>query len=183
VIAIATPVIDGDRLLVNSFYDGSLLLRLRSDRPAVDELWRRLGPDEQNTDALHSIMSTPVILGQHIYGVDSYGELRCLVAASGDRVWEDRTATPKNRWSNIHMVRGSDERMWMFNERGELLIARLSPRGFEEIDRVKLIEPTRVQLDRRGSGVCWAHPAYANRHVFARNDESLVAASLAAGEN
>ncbi len=32
-------------------------------------------------------------------------------------------------------------------------------------------------------GVCWSHPAYAGKHIFARNDEELVCASLAAGEN
>ena len=29
-------------------------------------------------------------------------------------------------------------------------------------------------------GVCWSHPAYANKHVFARNDKELVCASLSA---
>ena len=67
--------------------------------------------------------------------------------------------------------------MWMFNERGELLIATLSPQGFKEISRAKLIEPTTDQLEQRG-GVCWSHPAYAYQHVFARNDRELVCASL-----
>lgn len=68
----------------------------------------------------------------------------------------------------------------MFNERGELIIAKLSPRGFEEISRAQLIEPTTSIRFRRGAGVCWAHPAFAYRHVFARNDRELVCASLAA---
>jgi hypothetical protein len=66
----------------------------------------------------------------------------------------------------------------MFNEEGELIIARLSTAGFEEISRTKLIEPTTAQLRQRG-GVCWAHPAFANKHIFARNDQELVCASLA----
>jgi outer membrane protein assembly factor BamB len=116
--------------------------------------------------------------GDYVYGVDSYGELRCLDARTGDRVWEDLTATPKARWSNIHIVRNGP-RYWMFNERGELLIGELSPKGFREISRAKLIEPTTEQLAQRG-GVCWSHPAYAGRCVFARNDRELVCASLAA---
>lgn len=68
-------------------------------------------------------------------------------------------------------------KVWMFNERGELLITKLSPGGYEEISRAKLIDPTIEQLNR---GVCWAHPAYAYRHVFARNDRELVAADLSA---
>lgn len=180
-IGIATPVIDGDRLFVTSFYDGSLMLRLLQDKPAVETLWQRAGSDEKNTDALHSIISTPVFDGEQLYGVDSYGELRCLDAATGDRIWEDLTATPRNRWSNIHFVRNAD-RYWMFNEMGELIIAKLDAKGFHEINRAQLIEPTREQLSGSGrrKGVCWAHPAFAYRHVFIRNDNELVCASLAA---
>ena len=69
----------------------------------------------------------------------------------------------------------------MFNERGELIIAKLSPDGYQEISRAKLIEPTRLQLNRRG-GVCWSHPAFAGGHVFARSDEVLVCVSLLADE-
>ncbi|HJN10306.1 MAG: PQQ-binding-like beta-propeller repeat protein [Pirellulaceae bacterium] len=177
-IGVATPVVSGDRLFVTSFYDGSLMLRLRQDKPAVEQLWRRMGDSEQQTDALHSIISTPLFMGDYIYGTDSYGELRCLKAASGDRVWEDLTATPKARWSNLHFVQNGD-RTWMFNERGELIICKLSPQGFDEISRAKLIEPTRNQLNKRG-GVCWSHPAFANRHIFIRNDKEIVCASLEA---
>ena len=76
------------------------------------------------------------------------------------------------------MVRNGS-RMIMFNERGELIIGRLAPEGFTEISRAKLIDPTTEQLRRRG-GVCWAHPAFAYRHVFARSDRELVCANLAA---
>jgi outer membrane protein assembly factor BamB len=181
VINIATPVVHQNRAFFTSFYDGSFMLSLGSDEPSAEPLWSRNGRDEQHTDALHSIISTPYLEGDYVYGVDSYGEFRCLDAKTGDRVWESLEPTPKSRWSTIHMVKNGP-RMWMFNERGELVIARLSPQGYEEISRAKLIEPTRVQLPQRG-GVCWAHPAYADRHVFARNDEELVCASLAAGEN
>jgi len=177
VIATATPVIDNNRLFVTSFYDGCMVLKLATDRLAVEQVWKRNGRSERETDGLQSIISTPIIKGSYIYGVDSYGELRCLHADTGERIWENLDATPKARWSTIHMVRNG-EQMWMFNERGELLIGKLSPAGFEEISRSKLIEPTRDQLNQRG-GVCWAHPAYANKCVFARNDVELVCASLA----
>jgi outer membrane protein assembly factor BamB len=181
VINIATPVLEKNRLFFTSFYDGSLMLSLKTDELVVEQLWRRSGRDERNTDSLHSIISTPYLEGDHVYGVDSYGEFRCLDALSGDRIWESLEPTPKARWSTVHMVKNGP-RMWMFNERGELVIAKLSPQGFQEISRAKLIKPTRVQLSQR-EGVCWSHPAYAYRHVFARNDEELVSASLAAGAN
>jgi len=176
-IGVPTPVVEKDRVFFTSFYDGSLMLRLRNDRPDVEKLWQIKGRDEKNTDALHSIISTPVFDNGYIYGVDSYGELRCLDANDGRRVWEDKTAVPTARWSTIHFVKNGD-RYFLFNERGDLIIARLSPVGYEEISRAHLLQPTEDQLRQRG-GVCWSHPAYANKHIFARNDNELVCASLA----
>ena len=177
-IGVATPVVEKDRVFFTSFYDGSLMLRLANDKPEVEKVWQIAGRDEQNTLALHSIISTPIFENGYIYGVDSYGELRCLDAANGDRLWEDKTAVPTARWSTIHFVKNGD-RYFLFNERGELLIGRLSPQGFQEISRAKLLDPTEEQLRKRG-GVCWSHPGFANRHVFARNDKELVCVSLAA---
>ncbi len=76
VIGIATPSVGADRLLVSSFYDGSLVLALDRSQPKVAEVWRRLGPDEQHTNSLHAMIGTPLVEGDYIYGVDSYGELR-----------------------------------------------------------------------------------------------------------
>ena len=176
-IGVATPIVDQGRVFLTSFYDGSLLLKLSSKPSEVEKVWQRVGKSETATDALQSIISTPLFLGDHIYGVDSYGELRCLDAKNGDRVWENLTATPKARWSTIHFVVNGD-RQFLFNERGELIIAKLTPGGYNEISRAALIEPTEEQLRQR-KGVCWSHPAYANKHVFARNDKELVCASLA----
>ena len=178
IIGISTPVLYKDMLFVTGFFDGSMMLRLRQDEMAVDLVWRKSGSDEQHTESLHSIISTPIIFDDHIYGVDSYGELRCLNALTGDRIWESLAAVPRARWATIHFVRHDNE-VWMFNERGELIISKLSPAGFDEISRAKLIEPTMGQLPRRG-GVCWTHPAFANRHVFVRNDKELICANLAA---
>lgn len=180
VISVATPAYDQGRVFTTSFYDGSQLLALADDAPTAELLWRRAGPNERNTDALHSIISTPVLEGDYVYGVDSYGELRCLEAATGDRIWESDAAVPRERWATIHFVKHED-RWFLFNEKGELIIARLSPQGYEEISRAKLIDPTLPQLnDATRGGVCWSHPAFADRCVFARNDEELVCADLSA---
>jgi outer membrane protein assembly factor BamB len=178
VIGIATPVFQDNHLFVSSFYDGSLLLRVNPGELAVEEIWRRKGPSETDTESLHCCISTPLLQEDYIYGVDSHGELRCLDLKTGDRIWESLEAVPKARWSNIHIVRNGDK-VWMFNERGELIICGLSPEGFEEISRTKLIDPTEGQLNQRG-GVCWSHPAYAYRHIYIRNDKELICADLSA---
>ena len=67
----------------------------------------------------------------------------------------------------------------MFNDQGELIFAQLTPSGFQEFSRAKLIAPTRKQLSRRG-GVTWSHPAISDGHIFIRNDKELLCAALKA---
>ena len=180
-IGIATPVLQDDLLLFSEAHKGTLLLRLGTQPIGVERVWHRQESDTSDQPAMHCLMSTPIIQGDHIYGADINGVLRCLRLDTGQQVWEDRTAVPENRWANIHLIR-APERTWLFNERGELIIAKLTPDGFEEISRAQLIEPTTGQLRRR-DGVTWTHPAFANGHIFIRNDEALICASLKANEN
>ena len=125
------------------------MIRMSKDGRSAEKVWSAVGPNERTTKALHSIISTPVWIGDHIYGVDSYGEFRCISAADGSRVWSSDKAVPKARWSTVHFVQNGDD-TWMFNERGELIVGRLTPTGYTEISRAKLIEPTLPQLRRRG---------------------------------
>ena len=180
VLNIATPVFENGYLFVSAFYDGSLLLKVDPEKLDVEKVWRRRGQSERNTDSLHCCISIPVIQGDYIYGVDSYGQFRCLDLLTGDRVWESLKPVPEARWSNVHIVRHEDK-IWMFNERGELIISRLSPKGFHEISRAKIIEPTEGQLSSRG-GVCWSHPAFASRRIYARNDRELICIDLSRKE-
>ena len=177
---IASPVVANQHLFVSSYFDGSMLLKLDSDQLKVSVVWQRKGRSDRITDSLHCCISTPLLLGDYIYGVDSYGQLRCLELKTGNRIWENLRAVPKARWANIHMVRNADK-VWMFNERGELIIGSLSPKGFCEISRAKLIDPTLKQLNQR-DGVCWAHPAFAYRHIYLRNDKELICVDLTAND-
>jgi outer membrane protein assembly factor BamB len=177
-IGIGDPVLSGERLFVSSFYDGSLMVRVPKDSTTSEVIWRAVGVDEKNTKSLHAMIGTSIVQDDLVYGVDSYGEFRCLDASTGERLWEDRTAVPRARWATIHMVRQAD-RVWMFNERGELMITKFSRDGLKILSRSKLIEPTIEQLGQRG-GVCWSHPAFAQKSIFARNDKQIVSVSLEA---
>ncbi len=179
-MTVATPVHAGSHLLVTSFYNGARMLRLDDDTPGAKMLWAGKSNSEVATEAIHSTISTPVIDGDYIYGVDSHGELRCLELATGRRVWESMALVKERaRWATAFLVKNGD-RYFINNDRGELVIATLSPKGFQEISRTQLIEPTHPYARRRELGaVHWSHPAYANKHIFARNDKEIVKASLA----
>ncbi len=84
-IGVATPVIHDDKIFVTSFYDGSMMLKMNSSEMTVQKLWAARGENERVTKSLHSIIGTPIWIGDHIYGVDSHGELCCLRAEDGSR--------------------------------------------------------------------------------------------------
>lgn len=178
-LSIPTPRLSGDQLFITSFYNGAIMLHLDQQQPRAKVVWQRPGRGERSdqTDTLHSIMVTPVIKEGYIYGVCSYGQLRCL-NMKGDRLWETFEATggKEARWGNAFLVQHED-RFFLFNEKGDLIIARLTPQGYHEISRAHLVDP----LDRLpGRLVVWTHPAFANRSVYVRNDRELACFSLAA---
>ena len=177
-LTISTPRRVGNHLFVTAFYNGPLMIEVASDGRSAKVAWKGNSDSEIRTDGLHSIISTPVITAGHIYGVCSYGQLRCLDARTGKRVWESLAATGKDRWWNAFLVPHED-RFFIHNEQGDLIIAKLSPKGYHEISRAKLVEPTR-KVRRRMT--IWSHPAFAHKSVFARNDKELVRVSLAAGQ-
>lgn len=178
-LSVATPRVDGELLFATAFYDGSLMLKLDRDRPAATKLWEKKGKNEAHEDVLHAMLCTPFLRDGYVYGVSSYGQLRCLDAHTGDKVWETFAATSGDagpvRWSNAFLV-ANGGRFFLANEHGDLIIAKLSPAGYHEISRAHLIQPTNKDPGRL---VVWSHPAFANRCVYLRNDKEIVCASLA----
>ncbi len=180
-LSIPTPRQDGDRLFVTSFYNGSIMLRIGPEPTQVAVVWKGKSQSElpDRTDTLHSIIPTPVVKDGHIYGVCSYGELRCLKEDTGERVWMTRQPTTGGeaiRWANAFLI-PQEDRFFLFNDQGDLIIARLTPEGYREISRAHVLEPTNRMANRP---VIWSHPAFADRCMFARNDKEIICVSLAA---
>jgi outer membrane protein assembly factor BamB len=180
-LTIPTPRLDRNKLFLTAFYDGPLMLQVNGvKKPEV--LWQGQGRGEQadETDGLHSIMPTPFIRDGYIYGVCSYGELRCIEEATGKRLWATHQATTGKsmRWGNAFLVEQAD-RFILFNERGDLIIARLTPKGYDEISRANILTPTNTLAPPPGRRVIWSHPAFANRCVYARNDKEIICVSMA----
>ncbi|HIC58240.1 MAG TPA: pyrrolo-quinoline quinone [Acidobacteria bacterium] len=188
-MSVMTPVKSGDYLLVSQFYNGSMMMRLNQDRPAATMLWKGSSRSElpNETQGLHSLITTPLIIGDYIYGVGSYGELRGLDAKTGERLWMSDQMTAQARWGAAFLVKHGD-RYFVNNDDGFLIIAQFTPEGYVELDRTKLIEPNgsagigagaEKRFDR---AINWSHPAYANQHILHRNNTELIRVSLAAAD-
>ncbi len=92
-VTLALPRKAGDLLFVGGANEGIRMFRFAADRPAVELLWKRGGNSETNTDAIHSLMCTPVYKDGYIYGVCIFGQLRCVSGEDGHRIWETMAAT------------------------------------------------------------------------------------------
>jgi outer membrane protein assembly factor BamB len=174
-MAIATPRLLGNRLFITSFMGKAVMLKLAAGKPAATIAWQG-----KAKTGLYCTFATPFIDNGYIYGPCSNGEFRCVKADTGERVWESFAPTTgkRERWGNAFVVKNGD-RFFLFNEQGDLIIARLSPKGYAEISRAHLLEPT---SSGGGRDVVWSHPAFANKSVYARNDKEIVCVSLAADD-
>ncbi|MBI4324461.1 MAG: PQQ-like beta-propeller repeat protein [Chloroflexi bacterium] len=182
-LTIPTPRQLNANLFLTTFYNGSMMLRLDVAKPAATVVWQSKKASEKDTTELHSIMCTPFLEDGFIYGVCSYGQLRCLKAETGERVWETLAATTsegkETRWANAFLIKNG-RRFFLFNEKGDLIIAQLTPEGYREISRAHVLEPTNSDP---GRAVVWSHPAFANGSIYARNDKEIICVSLqAAGQ-
>ena len=186
--------VQGDRIFTTTFYEGSQLTEVTAGGAKVVWKSKAKGEKPAQTTDLSSIIATPIWKGDTIYGVDSYGELRAIEASTGKRLWSTMQATRgpltpdpvkaretpsetapwSERWGNAFLVENGD-RTVLFNEQGVLIFAKLSPTGYEEIDRAQILPPTNKLA---GRPVVWMHPAFANGRVYARNDAKLVAVEL-----
>jgi WD40 repeat protein len=170
---VASPVWYEDMVLcMGAWSRGSKMLKLDAAMPAASVLW------ETGTKPTTTI-STPIFQDDgFVYAVLGNGSLACLDAATGKEVWTTREPT-SGSYGNAHLTPNGD-RVFLFNHTGHLILARLTPKGYRELGRCLLVEPT---AGYRAQGpITWAHPAYANQCVFARNDRELVCASLAASQ-
>jgi outer membrane protein assembly factor BamB len=194
--AVTPRVFKGNHIFLSAFYNGSLLFKVEDNKPSV--VWKSKSKGDQravapdNTVDLHSIMTTPVIKDNNVYGICSYGELRCLDVMTGERKWHDMKATrgalttkevaAKNtpasseRWGHAFIIEHQD-RYFLFNEQGDLIIAKLTPEKYIEVDRAHILDPTNKMAF--GRPTVWMHPAFAAKCMFARNDKEIVCVSLA----
>ena len=159
-----------------SFNRKSALIRVGEDGRSASIVWT--GNAKRGVGGVHS---AALVDAGYVYACGQNGRFACVRLADGERVWTTyEPAVPRGArqrsiaWGNVFAIRHG-ERYFLANDVGELIIARLSPSGYEELDRTKLIDPTHRVGSRT---LVWSHPAFANRSVYARNDGELRCYSL-----
>lgn len=173
-MAIAAPRKLGPHLFASGDGDTAALLKLGDTAPSAEVLWR--GSAKM---AVYSANCTPFLEDGMIYGCDARtGALMGVRLEDGQRLWETFHptvgGTRRQQYGTAFLVKHED-RFFLFNETGDLILARLSPQGYEEISRFHVLEPTNQSF---GRPVVWSHPAFAQQCLFARNDKELTCVDL-----
>ncbi|MCE2792546.1 MAG: PQQ-like beta-propeller repeat protein [Blastopirellula sp.] len=171
-IIMAPLMVDG-HLYAAGYSQKSLLLKLNPNEPGVNEVWR-----DKVREAIAPVNVQPIAEGNVVYGIDQGGKLAALELPSGERLWDSSAYMGAARLggSETAFIIRQGERYWLFNEAGDLVIARLTPSGYEELDRAHVIEPTNNAFGRK---VVWSMPAFANRRIYLRNDEEIICLDVA----
>lgn len=161
---IMTPIQVGKYLYVGGYENRSLMLELKPDSPGAKTMWR-----DKPKSGISPVNVQPFLDGDLLYGMDGAGRLMAVQVPEGNRLWESGQplgARPVAT-GTAFIVKQSD-RYFLFAETGDLVIGKLSPAGFTEIDRAKVIEPSNNAFGRQ---VVWCAPAFANGRMYVRNDE------------
>lgn len=164
----------GNRLYISSIGNTSAMIELDDDQPSAKFAWKG-----RSKTSVYCSNSTPFLAGDMIYGCDvESGTLIGAAMEDGERLWETskplHDSSRRARHATAFLVKHED-RFFLFNEMGDLVLAKLSRDGYEEQGRFHVLEPTNEAF---GRAVVWSHPAFAQRSLFARNDKELVCVDL-----
>ncbi|RIK72833.1 MAG: hypothetical protein DCC68_25860 [Planctomycetota bacterium] len=173
-VSIGRPIFQEGLVFVAGYWEGAKAIRLGDDPRDAELAWE----DSRN---LRGLMSQPLYDRGHAYLLDKGLGLTCFEFKTGKKLWDDKhQMTPRGRNPHASLVwlgdadrkNGADNergrRAIILNAEGELILARLGPRGYDESSRSKII------------GFTWAHPAYAGNRCYARSDTEIVAVQLTA---
>ena len=137
----ADPIVDGSRIFISSGYNhGAALLDAAGGEPRL--VW-----ENKN---MRSQLSGGVLWEGHVYGIDDK-QLRCLDVETGESRWTEKS-------SGKGSVIIADGMLIVLSEKGELMIAKASPDGFNPTARAQVL-----------GGKCWTVPVLANGRIYARN--------------
>lgn len=157
---IATPIlVDGNVLVSSGENHGSTMLKIGSkgDDFKVSKVWESTG----GGSVMRNEWQTAIHLDGYLYAFDNVGSagpvthLVCIKAATGEPVWR------KTRFGKGNMI-AADGKLFATTMKGELVVIRATPDGYEEIGRSNVIGTTRQA------------PALANGRLYLRDSAEIV---------
>ncbi len=150
-----TPMVMGDKIFISTGYGrGCGLYQFTGD--AFKEIY--------SNKAISNHMANCILIGGHLYGItgNTHGvskkQLVCMELATGKVKWQQQGF-------GCGTVSAAGNRLMVLTERGELVISRASPDGFDALARAQV-----------NTGRCWTVPVLANGVIYTRNSRGRLVA-------
>ncbi len=153
---VTTPNVWRDLVFVASHQLGLVATRVTKD--GASEAW---------VDKKMLInFSSPVVVGDHLYGLGPAKNLVCIEAATGKVAWDQPGLTHTNggQAEAAFLVMGKN--ILTLTDGGELVLFAADPAGYRELGRTQ------------ACGVTWCNPAYADGRLYLRDAKELVCLEL-----
>lgn len=147
---ILTPTVVGDAVFTSSYQNKAWLYTISKDkdRYTVSESW--------NSNA-QAYMSTPVVIGGHVYLHLQNQRFTCIDLKTGGRTWTS------NGYGKYCSLVAQGDRILALDQRGVLLLIKANPKEFELIDQMKISDEE-----------TWAHLAVSGDELFIREKNALA---------
>ena len=144
----ATPVVIDNNIFMSSDYNtGCAMLTFTGS--ALDLRWENKNLKNQ--------MCTSVYLDGYLYGFDS-SKLTCVDAKTGKKIWDERGM-------GRGTVIASGKTLVVLSDKGEVITAEASPRGFRPVSKVRVVE---------GDDTVWTAPTLANGKLYVRGSRGKL---------
>jgi outer membrane protein assembly factor BamB len=157
---VTTPVVWKDLVIVASHQIGLVATRVAKSGDALvaTEAWvnKRMTIN----------FSSPVVLGEHLYGLGPARDLVCVSAATGELAWEKTglIQTEGSRAEAAFLVMGA--KVLTLTDAGELILFAADPKEYRELGRTQ------------ACGRTWCNPAYAAGRLYLRDARELLCLQL-----
>jgi len=141
---------------ISGYGTGGQMFQLSADGKSIKKLWENKAPDSQFGGA--------VLVNGSLYasGHENRG-WACLDWKSGATQWTSREFGGKGA------IIFSDGKLYLYSERGDVLLANPNPKQFETISSYTIAE---------GTGPHWAHPVIHNGRLYIRHGDTLFAYNI-----
>lgn len=138
----ADPVIDGNRIFITSDF-GAGCVGLEFNGKSLREVFR-------HTKVMCKFTS-PIAIDGHVYAATTNGIFKCVDLETGRVKWKRRG------FRNSSLV-AAGKRFLALGEGGDLIAATMTPEGYTELARAKVLD-----------GLCWTPPVLSNGLLYVRN--------------
>ena len=159
----ADPIVHGDKIFVTE--NGT-----RYECAAAQLGTNQLRGVWTNTQ-MRSECATPILLGDYLYGFD-YGDFLCMDIRDGSVVW-----SKLNLFNSEGTMIAADGRLIILNRKGELLIVKATPAGYDPEGRV----PVPIMPDAQNEESMTA-PVLANGKLYCRSHQGTLVCLQMAGK-